>query len=125
MPVWSLPYNANGRVRRPDCAPAASVVTPVRIEGIAGTAVLAIRTWIELSTVAGLIDHLLRQHRCCGDACKNVRRKELEGRHWLCSFRCVKDSHRAVELHLTDSPSRVLAFCSSRNLTARLRRACR
>src|SRR6516225_6335801 len=60
MPGWSLPYNANGRVRRLDCAPAASVATPVRIgEGVAGAFVLAICIWIELCAVTGLVAHRL------------------------------------------------------------------
>ena len=86
---WSLPHNANGRVRRPDCAPAASVATPVRIgEGVAGAFVLAICIWIELCAVTGLADHRsLCQYRCCVDArSENGCSKELEGRHALFSF---------------------------------------
>src|SRR6516162_8076767 len=88
MPGWSLPHNANGRVRRLDCAPAASVATPVRIDvGVAGAFVLAIRGGVELCAVAGLGDHRsLRQRRCCDDTCEDGRSKELEGRHWLGSF---------------------------------------
>ena len=88
MTGWSLPRNANGRVRCLDCAPAASVATPVRIgKGVVGAFVLAICIWIELCAVAGLADHRLRQYRCCDAARENGRSKELEGRHWPCSFR--------------------------------------
>src|SRR3974377_2205145 len=53
MPGWSLPHNANGRVGRPDCAPAASVATPVRIGvGVAGTFIVAIRSGVEECAVA-------------------------------------------------------------------------
>src|SRR6516164_1629192 len=89
MPGWSLPHDAYGRVRRLDCAPAASVATPVRIGvGVARTFVVAIRSGVELCAVAGLGDHRLRQYRCCDDArSENGCSKELEGRHWLCSLR--------------------------------------
>src|SRR6516162_1869748 len=87
---WSLPYNANGRVRRPDCAPAASFATEVRIGiGVARSFILAIRSGIEESAVARLLDHRLRRHRRCGEARQDGRSKELEGRHWLCSFRVM------------------------------------
>jgi hypothetical protein len=80
MPGWSLPHNANGRVRRLDCAPAASVATPVRIGvGVARTSVVTIRTRVELCTVSGLGDHRLRQHRRCDEAREDGGSKELEG----------------------------------------------
>src|SRR6516225_9390357 len=97
MPGWSLPYNANGRVWHLDCAPAASIAAPVRIGiGVAGTFVLAICSGIELCAVTGLGDHRsLRQHRCCDDACEDGCSKELEGRHWLCSFsECMETTRR-------------------------------
>ena len=53
MPGRPLPYNANGRVWRLDCAPAASVATPVRIGvGVAGTFIVAIRSGVEECAVA-------------------------------------------------------------------------
>jgi len=68
MPGSSLPHNANGRIRRLDCAPAASVATPVRIgEGVTRTFVVAIRSRIELCAVAGFGDHRLRLHRRCDE----------------------------------------------------------
>jgi hypothetical protein len=66
MPGWSLPYNANGRVRRLDCAPAASVATPVRIGvGVARTIILAIRSGVELCAVTGFGNHRLRKGGSC------------------------------------------------------------
>ena len=100
MPGWSLPHNANGRVRRLDCAPAASVATPVRIgEGVTRTFVVAIRGGIELCAVAGVADHRsLRQHRCCDDACEDGCSEELEGRIGSVPFASCMETTRRLSI---------------------------
>ena len=110
MPGRSFPHNANGRVWHLDCAPAASVATPVRGEGVTWTFIIAIRSRVDLCAVAGLVDRRLRQHRRCDEVREDGLSKELEGQHWLCSFNVMHgDCARRLSVGYGAPPPRLEA----------------